>query len=56
MFSRIASSHGIRIVSEVLSVSQIEAMYDHVDVFQVGTRNSQNFDLLGELGKVDNPC
>lgn len=55
MFKRIAASHGIRIVSEVVAASQIEAMYEHVDIFQVGTRNSQNFDLLDELGKVDKP-
>jgi 3-deoxy-7-phosphoheptulonate synthase len=30
-------------------------MYDYVDVFQVGARNTQNFNLLDELGKVDKP-
>jgi 3-deoxy-7-phosphoheptulonate synthase len=30
-------------------------MYPYVDVFQVGARNSQNFSLLSELGKVDKP-
>ena len=34
---------------------QIEAMYDYVDIFQVGARNSQNFNLLDALGKVDKP-
>ncbi len=36
-----------------MQVSQIEAMHDYVDVFQVGARNTQNFNLLDELGKVD---
>jgi 3-deoxy-7-phosphoheptulonate synthase len=53
--SRLASEKGIRVVSEVLAASQIEDMYDYVDVYQVGTRNSQNFDLLHELGQVDKP-
>ena len=54
-FSRHCRASGIRIVSEVMQVSQIEEMYDYVDIFQVGTRNSQNFNLLDELGKVDKP-
>jgi 3-deoxy-7-phosphoheptulonate synthase len=38
-----------------MQVSQIAEMYDYVDVFQVGARNTQNFNLLDELGKVDKP-
>jgi 3-deoxy-7-phosphoheptulonate synthase len=30
-------------------------MYPYVDVFQVGARNTQNFNLLDELGKIDKP-
>lgn len=55
MFYRICKSSGIKIISEVMQVSQIAEMYDYVDVFQVGARNSQNFNLLDELGKVDKP-
>lgn len=46
---------GIKIITEVMTVDQIEAMYDYVDVFQVGARNSQNFNLLDALGEVDRP-
>lgn len=46
---------GIKIITEVMMVDQIEAMYDYVDVFQVGARNSQNFNLLDALGEVDRP-
>lgn len=55
MFSGHCRANGIRIVSEVMQVSQIAQMHDYVDIFQVGTRNSQNFNLLDELGKVDKP-
>lgn len=48
-----ARAMGIKIISEVMQVSQIEEMHDYVDVFQVGARNTQNFNLLDELGKVD---
>lgn len=50
-----ARKSGIKIISEVMQVSQIASMYDYVDIFQVGARNTQNFNLLDELGKVDKP-
>jgi 3-deoxy-7-phosphoheptulonate synthase len=53
MWYTLARAAGIKIVSEVMQVSQIAEMYDYVDVFQVGARNTQNFNLLDELGKVD---
>ncbi|PSR14693.1 MAG: 3-deoxy-7-phosphoheptulonate synthase [Bacteroidetes bacterium] len=46
---------GIKIITEVMTVDQIEVMHDYVDVFQVGARNSQNFNLLDALGEVDKP-
>jgi len=55
MFYSVCRKHGIRIITEVMQVSQIVEMYDYVDVFQVGARNTQNFNLLDELGKVDKP-
>lgn len=53
MWHTLARKAGIKIISEVMQVSQIEAMCDYVDIFQVGARNTQNFNLLDELGKVD---
>jgi 3-deoxy-7-phosphoheptulonate synthase len=55
MWYDMARSQGVKIISEVMQVSQIEEMVDYVDVFQVGARNTQNFNLLDELGKVDKP-
>ncbi len=53
--SQLARARGVAIISEVLESSQIESMYEYVDIFQVGARNSQNFSLLHELGKLDKP-
>lgn len=50
-----AREAGIKIITEVMQVSQIEEMYNYVDVYQVGARNTQNFNLLDELGRVDKP-
>lgn len=55
MWHQAAKASGIKIISEVMQVSQIAEMHDYVDVFQVGARNTQNFNLLDELGKVDKP-
>jgi 3-deoxy-7-phosphoheptulonate synthase len=46
---------GLLIISEVMEISQIELMLPYVDVFQVGARNMQNFNLLRELGQVEKP-
>jgi 3-deoxy-7-phosphoheptulonate synthase len=53
MWYQQAKAAGIKIITEVMQVSQIAEMHDYVDVFQVGARNTQNFNLLDELGKVD---
>ena len=53
LWHQLAQEAGIKIVTEVMQVSQIEEMYDYVDIYQVGARNTQNFNLLDELGRVD---
>ncbi|GAB3813826.1 3-deoxy-7-phosphoheptulonate synthase [Pontibacter rugosus] len=55
MFHRICRENGIKVITEVMQVSQIEEMIDYVDVFQVGARNSQNFNLLDSLGEAQKP-
>lgn len=52
---RAADRHNLLVVSEVMDQTQIPAMLEMVDVFQVGARNMQNFNLLKELGKVSKP-
>jgi 3-deoxy-7-phosphoheptulonate synthase len=46
---------GLLVISEVMEISQIPLMLPYVDLFQVGARNMQNFNLLRELGKVRKP-
>jgi len=50
-----ADANGLAVVSEVMEIAQIEPMLPHVDCFQVGARNMQNFNLLRELGQVRKP-
>jgi len=50
-----ADAHGLLVISEVMEISQIDLMMPYIDIFQVGARNMQNFNLLRELGKVRKP-
>ena len=44
---------GLPIVTELMDVRSLH-LFEEVDVIQVGARNTQNYDLLRELGKVKN--
>jgi 3-deoxy-7-phosphoheptulonate synthase len=53
---REAGNHfGMLVISEVMEISQIALMLPYIDIFQVGARNMQNFNLLRELGKIRKP-
>ncbi len=43
---------GMPIVVEIMSQTQLDVMLKYVDVFQVGARNMQNFNLLRALGET----
>lgn len=46
---------GLPVVSEITNPAQINLFMDFVDLFQVGARNMQNFELLKELGNIKKP-
>jgi 3-deoxy-7-phosphoheptulonate synthase len=46
---------GMPIVVEVMAVSQIAMMEKYVDVFQLGARNMQNYNLLRAIGETRTP-
>ena len=50
-----ADRHNLKLVSEVMDVSQIDLVMKYADMLQVGARNMQNYTLLRELGKVKMP-
>ena len=45
---------GLPIVTEIMDIRTLE-LFEDVDIIQVGARNTQNFDLLKELGKTNKP-
>jgi 3-deoxy-7-phosphoheptulonate synthase len=50
-----ANAENLKLVTEVMDLSQIEVIDKYADVFQVGARNMQNFTLLRELGHTRKP-
>jgi 3-deoxy-7-phosphoheptulonate synthase len=50
-----ADRHNLKLVSEVMDVSQIELVERYAHILQVGARNMQNFTLLRELGRTRTP-
>lgn len=46
---------GMPVVTEIMDAAHIELFEEYADIFQVGARNMQNFELLKELGKSKKP-
>ncbi len=46
---------GLPVITEILDIRDLELLHDRVDILQVGSRNMQNFALLGEMGKIKRP-
>ncbi len=55
MLRAAANQHDLKLVSEVMDISQIELIDRYADMFQLGARNMQNFTLLRELGHARKP-
>jgi len=55
LMRRAADDHGLAVVSEIMSASQLDEFVENVDILQVGTRNMQNYPLLRALGKINKP-
>jgi 3-deoxy-7-phosphoheptulonate synthase len=55
MMRAAANQENLKVISEVMDVSQIEVIDRYCDIFQVGARNMQNYTLLRELGRVRKP-
>jgi 3-deoxy-7-phosphoheptulonate synthase/chorismate mutase len=55
VLSAVGKRHGLRVVSELTDICQIEATSGLVDMIQVGARNMFNYELLKKLGQLDRP-
>ncbi|MEK9135212.1 MAG: N-acetylneuraminate synthase family protein [Patescibacteria group bacterium] len=55
ILKEIADKYDLISVSEIMAVSQIDLGIKYVDVFQIGARNMQNYNLLEAIGKTGKP-
>jgi len=46
---------GLAIVTEVMSIEQVPMVAEYADVFQIGARNMQNYNLLNAVGEQRKP-
>ena len=46
---------GLKIITEVMTPSDVETVGQYTDIFQIGARNCQNYLLLEEVGKANKP-
>ena len=55
MLREVADEEGLKVVTEIVDKDDIELVGKYADVYQVGARNMQNFQLLKALGKAKKP-
>lgn len=55
MLNKVAKEYKLSVVSEVMSIDQIEDACELLDVIQIGARNMHNFDLLKAVGRTNKP-
>src|SRR5947209_5396838 len=51
----VGRKHDMPVVTEVMDPRQIPLVERYADMFQIGARNMQNFDLLREVGQTHKP-
>ncbi|MGD9344863.1 MAG: 3-deoxy-7-phosphoheptulonate synthase [Candidatus Aminicenantes bacterium] len=55
ILSQARKETGLPIVTEIMDTRHIAMVSEYADMFQIGSRNMQNFTLLKEVGKTDKP-
>lgn len=55
ILNQVRQETGIPYVTEVMDHTLVEELAQHVDMFQIGTRNAQDFKLLEAVGKTGKP-
>ena len=51
----VSRRYGLPVVTEVMSIAQIEPVVNYADMLQIGSRNMQNFELLKAIGQAGKP-
>ncbi|MCH7990303.1 MAG: 3-deoxy-7-phosphoheptulonate synthase [Planctomycetes bacterium] len=52
---RVGDELQMPVITEVMDPRQVELIDQYTDIFQIGARNMQNFNLLSEVGQTNHP-
>lgn len=55
ILKQIKDKYDLNVVSEIVNPNDFEVAGEYLDVFQIGARNMQNFELLKEAGRTKKP-
>ncbi|EKU50248.1 bifunctional 3-deoxy-7-phosphoheptulonate synthase/chorismate mutase [Staphylococcus massiliensis] len=55
ILKNVKDKYGLNVVSEIVNPADFELADQYLDVFQIGARNMQNFELLKEAGRTNKP-
>ncbi|ARQ07454.1 bifunctional 3-deoxy-7-phosphoheptulonate synthase/chorismate mutase [Macrococcoides canis] len=55
MLREAGNKYDLNVVSEIVNPAHFELADQYVDIFQIGARNMQNFELLKEAGRTNKP-
>ncbi|HCY8072320.1 bifunctional 3-deoxy-7-phosphoheptulonate synthase/chorismate mutase [Staphylococcus aureus] len=55
ILKQIKDKYDLNVVSEIVNLNDFEVADEYLDVFQIGARNMQNFELLKEAGRTKKP-
>jgi len=55
LLRKAGDAHGLAVITEVMTVTNVNIVAEYADVLQIGARNVQNFPLLKAVGRVERP-
>ncbi len=55
LLSKAGKISGMPVVTEVVNPETVELVAEYSDILQIGTRNSQNYELLKKVGQLNKP-
>lgn len=55
LLSQVKKSTGLPVITEVMSIDEVDLVATYADILQIGARNMQNFNLLEAVGKTGKP-
>ena len=55
ILAEVSKETGLPVVTEIMDPTDVDVVAEHADMFQIGTRNMQNFPLLQAVGAAGKP-